>query len=85
MSFDRTSTSVIRASEPSVLILHDSISIYKLCSEYKRNKDREWRGSESHSHEPWNLSCARMWAESLGTRSSMGKMLFQNASDKYIS
>ena len=66
---------VIRASEPSVVIEHGTPSIYKLCQGVDREMD-----SEKNKAGMFNMStksCLMLWSESLGTRSSMGKLLLE--------
>ena len=73
MAFDKSPTEVLRATEPSVVMGHDNKSLFKLCNE--ANSKNNLTGVGNHKLDTSSNSCVMLWAESLGTRSSMGKLL----------
>ena len=75
MSFDKIPTTVIRATEPSVILGHDNSAIYKLCNGTERHSILEHIKAKKMN--PMSTPCLMLWAESLGTRSSLGKILLQ--------
>ena len=75
MAFDKTTTTVLRATEPSVILGHDNRAIYKLCNGTERKSILE--NTEGQKLNPMSNNCLMLWAESLGTRSSLGKILLQ--------
>ena len=67
---------VIRASEPSLVLGHDNKSLMDLCSRTERIRD-SFRSENQNSYSLLSR-CLSLWAESLGARSSMGKILLNN-------
>ena len=73
MGFYNTETTVVHATEPSLVLGHDNKSLYTLCNSTNRENNLEEAKSEKLDI---NLKpCLTLWAESLGTRTSMGKLL----------
>ena len=76
MSFTNDSTEVIRAPEPSVVLRHDNKELLRLCTKAEQKYNLFHNISQnSASTSKQGLS---LWAESLGTRQSMGKLLLQH-------
>ena len=75
MSFDKTPTTVMKATEQSVILGHDNRAMYKLCNGTERNSILAQ--IKAPKLNPMANPCLRLWAESLGTRSSLGKILLQ--------
>ena len=71
-----TSTQVIRAPEPSVVLGNDDKSLLKHCAHAKETNHMIHKINQKMKYPP--VDCTSVWAESLGTRSSMGKLLLQN-------
>ena len=67
---------VIRASEPSLVLGHDNKSLMEVCS--RTEKIHNSFKNKSHNAYSTPSRCLSLWAESLGARSSMGKILLQH-------
>ena len=67
---------VIRASEPSLVLGHDNKSLMDVCSRTEKNHNSFENNSQNTYSPP--TRCLSLWAESLGARSSMGKILLQH-------
>ena len=81
MSFMNDSTEVIRAPEPSVVIGHDNKELLSLCT--KAEQKYNFFHNQSQNLMSTSKQCLSLWAESLGTRQSMGKLLLQHQ-NKYL-
>ena len=76
MSFNGTSTHVIRATEPSVVLGHHNKDMLKLC---ERTEEAYKPSHYKHQNlTTSSIQCSSLWAESLGTRSTMGKILLKH-------
>ena len=67
---------VIRATEPSLVLGHDNKSLMDVCSRTEKTHN----SFKNNSQDAYSQSsrCLSLWAESLGARSSMGKILLQH-------
>ena len=67
---------VIRASEPSLVLGHDNKSLMEVCSRTEKIHN-SFKNISQNAYSPQSR-CLSLWAESLGARSSMGKILLQH-------
>ena len=66
---------VIRATEPSLVLSHDNKSLMDVCSRTEKTHNSFKNKSQNANSSPGRY--LSLWAESLGARSSMGKILLQ--------